>query len=86
MKWIKCSERKPPDDRIVLCCDTGLKNSLRPFLAWYDEEDDGFFTFGSNECFRAVVSHWAEVPAIPEDEEELRPFWIKPSRMGKNRP
>lgn len=60
-KWIKCSERPPPDDREVLTY-TGEYFSVGTML--YEEVNKGTYFFaGCGPIWN--VTHWAELPEAP---------------------
>lgn len=71
--WVKCSDKMPPDDTSVLCCDIdSLSGDM--FIADFIKE----FTFGKRTVLtgfyrgnrQATVTHWMYLPLPPMPEGE----------------
>ncbi|MFL7852827.1 DUF551 domain-containing protein [Providencia rettgeri] len=71
--WVKCSDKMPPDDASVLCCDIdSLSGEM--FIADYIKE----FTFGKRTVLTGFyrgnrqrpVTHWMPLPLPPMPEGE----------------
>ena len=69
-EWIKCSDRLPKDDKIVVViCDSDGMVTAR-FTREYHKKGEWF---GHCCCFHEIenpygVTHWAELPEPPDAE------------------
>ena len=59
-EWIKCSDRLPPEDVIVLCSDTdyifiGYYSLMNAKTCWFDDETR----------YLSDITHWMSLPNLP---------------------
>jgi len=60
--WISCEDDLPDDSREVLCTDL-----CGWFIGCY--ENNEWTCHATGYAFDSVITHWAELPALPEEDE-----------------
>lgn len=66
MKWIKCSEKMPADDRNVFGWKKGQAASL-PIMCYYDDEVKAFISLFSMQEIYVDIDYWANPPNPPKE-------------------
>lgn len=63
MRWIEVEKQLPPEDRLVLCATIG-QPITKYVVAAYDSNMDLFI---DNDDYPYAVSHWIELPPLPDE-------------------
>jgi len=69
MKWIKCSDRLPDNDRNVMGYTSG-RTARMPVMCYYDEDAEGFIALFSQQEIIVRIDYWMEMPEDPEERKK----------------
>lgn len=76
-EWIKCSDRLPVDNDLVLCSGISQGHGCRDVFigsrdirgSWFEYNNGDYIDGGYGDNYPATVTHWQPIPAPASPDE-----------------